>query len=105
MIDTPPQPATFFSKEVDGCSEKYSVHDRELLTAHFVVVHFRHHLQGRSVVLLIDHKPVVSAFGPSSLHVARQGYKSDRQQRHWAFIAVYIADVQCIQGAENVVTK
>ena len=97
MIDGQPVPIGFFSKKLTQAQCKYSAFDRELLAAYLSVLHFRHLIEGRQVMLLTDHKPLVSAF--HSLNPA----KSDRQQRHLAILTEYISEMAHIKGDQNVV--
>lgn len=60
-------------------------------------MHFKHHIEGRHILLLTDHKPLCSAF--KSLKPA----KSDRQQRHLSILTEYISDIAHIKGDQNVV--
>ena len=73
MIDGSPVPITFFSKKLSDPQKKYSAFDRELLAAYMAVLHFKELLEGRTVVLCTDHKPLVSAF------YSRVPAKMDRQ--------------------------
>ena len=97
MINGQPVPVSFFSKKLSAPQRQYSAYDRELLAAYLATLHFRDLIEGRHVTLFTDHKPLVTAF--HSPHAA----KSDRQQRHWCVVTEYIADVQFIRGADNVV--
>ena len=90
-------PIAFYSKKLTQSQTKYSTYDRELLAAYQAVLHFKHHLEGRKVTLVTDHKPLVSA--ATSQHLA----KTDRQQRHWSVILEYVSDVVYLRGVDNVV--
>ena len=61
------------------------------------MLHFRHQIEGRHVVLMTDHKPICSAFS------SHKPAKSDRQQRHLALLTEYLAEVVHVQGSQNVV--
>ena len=97
MVNGRAVPVSFFSKKLSAPQRQYSAYDRELLAAYLATLHFRDLIEGRNVTLFTDHKPLVTAF--HSPHVA----KSDRQQRHWCVVTEYIADVQYIRGADNIV--
>ena len=97
IVDGQPLPVAFFSKKLTEQQRRYSTYDRELLAAYLAVLHFRHLLEGRHVVLYTDHRPLVTAF--LSPHTA----KSDRQQRHWCVVTEYVAAVEYVRGADNVV--
>ena len=76
---------------------RYSTVDRELLAAYLSVLHFRHLIEGRQVLLLTDHKPLCGAF--YSLNPA----KSDRQQRQLAILTEFISDIEHVNGSQNIV--
>ena len=97
MIDSIPHPVGFYSKKLSVTQRSYSTYDRELLAAYFAVIHFKPFIDGHSVDLFVDHKPLVSAFHSKNVS------KSDRQQRQLAFISEYVHDVKYIKGSNNVV--
>ena len=98
MVNDQSIPVEFFSKKLSQAQRKYSTFDRELLASYLAVLHFRHHIKGRYVLLLTDHKPLCSAF--KSVNPT----KSDRQQRHLSLLTEYLADVSYISGFQNIVT-
>lgn len=97
MVDSKPIPIGFFSKKLSQTQQRYSTFDRELLAAYLSVLYFKHHIEGRNVILLTDHKPLCNAF-----HSVNPS-KSDRQQRHLSLLTEYISDVSYIRGSDNVV--
>lgn len=97
MVDGNPIPIGFFSRKLSQAQTKYSAFDRELLAAYQSVLHFRHSIEGRHVILLTDHKPLCNAF--KSPNPA----KSDRQQRHLSILSEYVHDVVHIKGKDNIV--
>ena len=97
MIDGVATPIGFFSKKLSQPQKSYSAFDRELLAAYYSVIHFKHQIEGRDVLLFTDHKPLCSAF-------KSQNYaKSDRQQRHLSLLSEYINDICHIKGSHNIV--
>ena len=76
---------------------RYSTFDRELLAAYLSVLHFRHLIEGRQVLLLTDHKPLCGTF--YSLNPA----KSDRQQRQLAILTEFISDIEHVKGSQNII--
>ena len=84
MVNSNPTPVEFFSKKLYDTQKTYSTYDRELLGAYEAVIHFKSLIDGHSVTLFTDHKPIVSAFYSKSLP------KSDRQQCHFSFISEYV---------------
>ncbi|KAF2345732.1 Reverse transcriptase domain [Trinorchestia longiramus] len=97
LIDSKPMPVAFFSKKLSDLQKPYSTYDRELLAAYLSVLHFKSLIDGHSVTLFTDHKPMVSAF------YSRTIAKSDRQQRHLSFLSEYITAVEYIKGHNNIV--
>ena len=97
VINRNPIPKGFFSKKLTTTQTRYSTFDRELLAAYLSVLHFRHLIEGREVLLLTDHKPLCGAF--HSLKPA----KSDRRQRQLAIITELISDIAHVKGNQNVV--
>ena len=90
-------PLAFFSKRLSQQQRAYSAFDRELLAAYLTVIHFRHFIEGRTVTLYTDHKPLVSAF------FSQTPCKSDRQQRHLSVVSEYVSHMEYIRGTDNVV--
>ena len=54
-------------------------------------------IDGHSVTLYLDHKPLVSAFHSRSIA------KADRQERQLSFISEYVSSVEYIHGDNYVV--
>ena len=75
----------------------YSTFNRELLAAYLSVLHFRHLIEGRQVLLLTDHKPLCGAF------YSLNPVKSDRQQRQLAILTEFISDTEHVKGSQNIV--
>lgn len=96
MINSNPSPVAFFSKKLSSTQKTYSTFDRELLAAYSAVLHFKSLIDGQSVTLFSDHKPLVSKF------YAKSPCHSDRQQRHLSFISEYISSMQYIRGSSNI---
>jgi len=90
-------PIAFFSKKLSAPQRVYSAYDRELLAAFLAVVHFRPLIDGQQVVLVTDHKPLVTAF------YSQTPAKSDRQQRHLMIITEHVSQAIHIKGSNNVV--
>ena len=61
MINGEALPMAFFSKKLSTPQRAYSTFDRELLAAYISVIHFKHFIDGRKVLLLSDHKPLIKA--------------------------------------------
>ena len=97
LVDGEPQPLGFYSKKLTDAQRAYSTFDRELLAAYRAVLHFRDTIEGRCVLLLTDHRPLVSALSNP------QTGKSDRQSRHLTIVNDLVSSVEFIRGADNVV--
>ena len=90
-------PLAFYSKRLSKTEQAYSAFDRELLAAYQTILHFKHIIEGRNILLHTDHKPLVSAF------YSQNEAKSDRQRRHLSVIAEYVTDIEHIKGSNNVI--
>jgi hypothetical protein len=55
------QPLGFFSRKLEASQAKWSAFHRELLACVEGIRHFRFILEGRSFIILTDHKPLVGA--------------------------------------------
>lgn len=97
LVDTVPKPISFFSKKLTDTQKTYSTYDRELLGIYLAIHQFKHIIDGHSVTVFTDHKPIVSAF------ISKNSAKSDKQQRQLSFISEYVHSVQHIKGYNNVV--
>ena len=97
VTDNGNRPIAFFSKRLSSTQRSYSAFDKELLAGYLSVLHFKYLIEGRTVYLFTDHKPLVSAF------YSRTPAKSDRQQRQLAIISEYIAGIEHVKGCDNVV--
>jgi len=91
------RPIAFFSKKLSSTQQSYSTYDRELLAAYLAAKHFQSYIEGTNVLLLSDHKPLVTAFH------SRSRSQNDRQQRHLSFLTEICSDAQYIRGSDNVV--
>lgn len=97
IVDSVPNPIGFFSKKLSDTQRSYSTFDRELLAAYLAVLHFRSIIEGQSVILFVDQKPLVSALNSPNCS------KLDRQRRHMSVINEFIESAQFIKGSENIV--
>jgi len=97
LLDGTPHPIAFFSKKYSETQRTYSTYDRELLAAFLAVLHFKTLIDGHTVTLFTDHKPLVAAFYSKNIP------KSDRQQRQLSLISEYVSDLQFLCGRDNIV--
>ena len=72
----------------------YSTYDRELLAMYLSVLYFKPIVEGQQLVVVTDHKPLVTAF--KSLVPA----KSDRQL---SFLTEFVTQVLYTKGSDNIV--
>jgi cleavage and polyadenylation specificity factor subunit 1 len=96
-VDGVNKPLSFYSKRLTSTEKSYSAFDRELLAAYLSVLHFRHLIEGRNVILHTDHKPLTSAF------TSQNSSKTPRQQRHLSLLSEFVTSLEYIRGADNVV--
>ena len=73
----------------------YATYHRESLAAFFAVLHFKSLIDGHSVTLFTDNKPIVSAF------YSKNFAKSDHQQRQLPFLSEYLTAVDYIKSHNN----
>jgi len=97
LIEGTFRPIGFFSKKLTDTQRSYSTFDRELLAAYQAVLHFKSSIDGQTVTLFSDHKPLISAFH------SRNTAKSDRQQRHLAVLTEFLCNAVHVKGSDNVV--
>lgn len=94
------QPLGFFSKKLTSTQKNYSTYDRELLALYAAVQHFRPLIEGRELIILTDHKPLIYAFTTKSNNTNKE---SPRRVRQLDFIAQFTTNIQYLQGNENIV--
>ena len=93
------QPLGFFFKKLSPREGRYKVYDRELLAIYRAVKHFRHLIEGREVIILTDHKPLVHAFDQRSDHAC------DRMARQLEEIVRFSTRIEFVSGVENVAAE
>ena len=76
----PWEPLGFFSKKLDSAQVNYSTFDRELLAAFSAIWHFRFQVEGRTLQLWMDQRPLTFALGCFS------DAWTPRQQRQLSYI-------------------
>ncbi|CAK9832763.1 Transposon Ty3-I Gag-Pol polyprotein [Anthophora retusa] len=92
------QPLGFFTKSLSPSQRKYSTYDRELYAAYAATKRFRHAVEGRSLVIFTDHKPLTFAFQQ------KPDKCSPRQFRYLDLIGQFSTDIRHISGKENIAT-
>jgi len=91
------QPIAFFSRKLNSTQKRYSTYDRELLAIYEAVKYFRDIIQGRRVIIRMDHRPLVYAFQQ------RLDKASPRQARQLDLIAQFTTEIAHLAGGENIV--
>jgi RNase H-like domain found in reverse transcriptase len=91
------QPLGFFSCRLLATEQNYSTFNPELLAAQAAINPFLPQVEGRQFQPWTDHKPLVAAMTRVTPPA------SGRQQRHLAFIAEHMCNVQHTPGVDNVV--
>jgi len=91
------KPIAFFSKKLSPTQQKYSTYDHELLAAYEAVKYFRNSIQGRTVWIETDHKPLIYAFKQ------KPDKASPRQARQLDWIAQFVSEIKHVPGHQNIV--
>ena len=91
------QPLAFYSQKLTKAQQNYSTYDRELLAIYKCIQYFRNQVEGRSVVIYTDHKPLTFMFTKSY----QKG--TPRQLRYIDFVSQFTTDIRHIAGEDNVV--
>lgn len=97
VVDGDSTPLAFLSRKLSDTEAAYSTFDRELLAIFAAIKAWKHLLQGQTVTVFCDHKPIIGAFASSKERF------SDRQQRQMSAISEVVTDVVHIAGKDNVV--
>ena len=95
MVDGELKPLSFFSRRLQPAQSRYSTFGRELLAIYYAIRHFRHLLEGRSFVVLTDHKPLTYALKTSSDRY------SPRELRQLDYVAQFTTDIRHVAGHNN----
>ena len=96
LHDEEKRPLGFFSRVLSTNEKTWSTFDRELLACVASVRHFRHLIEGRELILLTDHKPIVSAYNKKTESV------SPRHSRFLSFLAEFVDEIDYIKGEQNI---
>ncbi len=96
MVNGVASPLAFVSAGLSPAQRTYSTFDRELLAAYRAACKFRHMIEGRSVILVTDHKPLAAAF--SSKNMTRH---DARRQRYLNLLTELVQHVEYVPGADN----
>lgn len=92
------KPLAFFSKALKPQQQKYSALDRELYGIHQALKHFRHYVEGTSIVVFTDHKPLTS---PGKLPESKM--PNNARDRYLLDISRANVQLKHIAGTSNVV--
>jgi hypothetical protein len=95
-LSSPWRPLGFFSQKFDPAQVKYSAFDRELFACIAAIRHFLYMLEGRTICIFTDHKPLIytisKVLDPWTAH----------QSRHMYYVAKFTSDLCHIPWIENV---
>lgn len=89
------QPVAFFSGKFTDAQLSWASFDKELYVIYSGCEHFEHLIEGRDVVLVTDHKPLLSIF--------RTVHKFPRRSRNVEFISQFSTNIVHIAGTANVI--
>ena len=88
------RPIAFMSRKFPPAEKSLSAFDKELSAITSAIKHFQHFIEGRSLEIYTDHKPLVTAF-------LKREHQSPRQSRAFSLIAEYVNKLQHISGVDN----
>lgn len=91
------EPLSFFSRKLNDTEKRYSAYDRELLAIYSALKHFRYMVEGKSLTIYTDHKPLCYAFQQNPEKA------TPRQLRHLDYISQFTTDIKHVAGEDNVV--
>lgn len=91
------EPIAYYSHLLNQTQQRYSTFDRELQAIFSAIRHFRYFLEGRSITVFTDHKPLTFA-----LH-KKSDYWSARQQRQLSFISEFTSNINHVPGKNNII--
>ena len=90
-------PLSFWSKALNKAQVSYSVFDKEMLAISYSVRHFRDYLEGQSITVRTDHRPLVGALSK------RTDSQTPIQRRHLNYISQYVDKLEYLEGERNTV--
>lgn len=92
------RPICYASRTLSKAERGYSVIDKEALGIIYGVKRFNQYLYGRKFVLVTDHKPLLSIFGPKK---GLPAYAASRLQRYALFLINYDFDIKYVKSQAN----
>jgi len=90
-------PLGFFPQKLSNAELNHPTFDLELLAIREVILHFSSIIKGHSLIILTDHKNLISA------SAKRENHSS--QARHFSHISEFTSDFRHIPGEQNVVAN
>lgn len=86
----------FFSKKFSDAQRRYSTYDRELQAIYSGIKFFQHMVEGRTLTVKMEHKPITFAFKQKAEKVP------DRQLRQLDYIGQFTTNIVYIAGEHNI---
>lgn len=93
-------PLGYFSKKFTDTQQRYSTFDRELLSIHMSIKHFRKMFEERELVVYTDHSPLIYA-----IRKPPSDNDTQRRTRQQLFISEFTTDIRHVSGVKNVVAE
>ena len=91
------EPLGYFSKKLDEAQMKWPVYDRELYALYAAAIHFEYMIEGREVIYVTDHRPLLHMF------TTKKPCRIQRRSRYIEYLAQFSSVVQVVSGNDNVV--
>lgn len=91
------EPLGYFSRKFTNAQQKYSTYDRELQAIYSCIKFFQHMVEGRTLIIKTDHKPLTFAFEQKAEKA------SPRQLRQLDYIGQFTTNIVYISGDNNIV--
>lgn len=91
------EPLGFFSKKLDENEQNWPAYDRELYALYAAADYFEHLIEGRRLILVTDHKPLLGAF------TSQKRCKIQRRSHQLQYLSQFTNEIVHISGADNIV--
>ncbi len=91
------EPLGFFSTKLNETQRRWSTYDRELYALYAAVDHFENLVEGRRLILVTDHKPLIHVFSTQA------HFKIQRRSRQAQYLSQFTTEIVHVSGINNVV--